>query len=252
MDFDTYLSQWTFLKTFLKGPPGCGKTFAAAQMTHLWRTLYIDVEGGLFSAFPVVKRENIEVRLIREPEPKDFFERLGDAICEAESGKYEAVVVDSLTEISGRMEDDYAQKSSSGKLEFGAWYELQERLRRMCRRLKDLNAHVCVTSLTKPQGGDKADAAFEPVFPGQSATVIPSFFDTVALMRKMTSKSGSEFILTTDGPAIYQVRDRYRALAPEEKILEKDPGRVWAKLRDGIVKMAGSGKEAEAKTAAAK
>lgn len=250
MDFDTYLSQWTFLKTFVKGPPGSGKTFFAAQMTHLWRTLYIDVEGGLFSAFPTVKRDNIEVRLIREPEPKEFFEKLGDAVGEAESGKYEAVVVDSLTEISGRMEDDYAQKSASGKLEFGAWYELQERLRRMCRRLKDLNCHVCVTSLTKPQGGDKAEAAFEPVFPGQSATVIPSFFDTVGLMRKSSTKTGSEFVFTTDGPAIYQVRDRYRALRPEERVSEKDPLAVWKKLKDGIVAMATSGKEAQ--TAAAK
>lgn len=249
MNFDEYLAKWTFLKVFLKGPSGGGKTFLAAQATHLWRTLYIDVEGGLFSANTAVNRKNIEVRLIREPDPKDFFEKLGDAVCEAESGKYEAVVVDSLTEISGRMEDDYAAKSSTGKVEFGSWYELQERLRRMCRRLKDLNAHVIVTNLTKPSG-DKAETQFEPVFPGQSATVIPSFFDTTGLVRKVTGKGTSDYVLTTDGPAIYQVRDRYRALAADEKIVEKDPTRIWKKLKEGITAMSNSGKEAE--TTAAK
>lgn len=250
MNFDEYLAKWTFLKVFLKGPSGGGKTFLAAQATHMWRTLYIDVEGGLFSAFPAVKKENIEVRLIREPDPKDFFEKLGDAVCEAESGKYECVVVDSLTEISGRMEDEYAAKSSTGKVEFGSWYELQERLRRMCRRIKDLNCHAIVTNLTKPSG-DKAETQFEPVFPGQSATVIPSFFDTTGLVRKVTGKGGSEYVLTTDGPAIYQVRDRYRALAAEERISEKDPTKIWKKLRDGIITMAGGGKEEVAHTTTA-
>jgi hypothetical protein len=232
------------VKVFLKGPSGGGKTYLAAQATHLWRTLYIDVEGGLFSAFKAIKKENIEVRLVREPDPKDFFEKLGDAVCEAESGKYECVVVDSLTEIAGRMEDDYAAKSSTGKVEFGSWYELQERLRRMCRRLKDLNCNVIVTNLTKPVG-DKAETQFEPVFPGQSATVIPSFFDTTGLVRKMTGKTSSNYVLTTDGPAIYQVRDRYGALQAEETIDEKSPLKIWKKLQDGISSMSGAGKEAK-------
>lgn len=247
MNFDEYLAKWTFVKVFLKGPSGGGKTYLAAQATQLWRTLYIDVEGGLFSAFKAVKKENIEVRLIREPDPKDFFEKLGDAVCEAESGKYEAVVIDSLTEISGRMEDDYAAKSSTGKVEFGSWYELQERLRRMCRRLKDLNCHVIVTNMTKPSG-DKAETQFEPVFPGQSATVIPSFFDTTGLVRKVTGKATSNYTLTTDGPAIYQVRDRYGALAADETIEEKNPTKIWKKLQDGILAMSNQGKEAETAT----
>lgn len=251
MDFDEYLAKWTFLKVFLKGASGSGKTFLAAQATHMWKTLYVDVEGGLFSAFPAVKKENIEVRLIREPDSKEFFEKLADAIGEAESGKYECVVIDSLTEIAGRMEDDYASKSSTGKVEFGSWYELQERLRRMCRRIKDLNCHAIVTNLTKPTSGEKAEAVFEPVFPGQSATVIPSFFDTTALIRKVTGPKGSEYVMTTDGPAIYQVRDRYRALAADEKIVQSDPTRIWKKLSDGIIAMSAGGKEG-AKVAATK
>lgn len=249
MDFDEYLAKWTFLKVFLKGGSGVGKTGLAAQATHVWKTLYIDVEGGLFSAFNVVKKENCEVRLIREQDPKDFFGSLADAIGEAESGKYECVVVDSLTEIAGRMEDEYAQKSNTGKVEFGSWYELQERLRRMCRRLKDMNCHTIVTNLTKPTSQDKAEAVFEPVFPGQSATVIPSFFDTTGLLRKITGPKGSEYVLTTDGPAIYQVRDRYRALAADEKISEKDPGRIWKKLQAGIIAMSAGGKEGVKETA---
>lgn len=246
MDWDTYLKQWAFVKAFVKGPTGSGKTFVAASATHQWRTLYIDVEGGLFSAFPTVKKENIEVRLIRESEAPDFFARLAEAVGEAESGKYQCVVLDSLTEIAGRMEDDYAQKSSTGKVEFGDWFDMLGRIKRLCRRLRDCRCHTIVTSLTKPTGKDEGTAIFEPALSGQAAAIVPSMFDTVGLCRKVTIKGVSNYVFTTDGPSIYQVRDRYRALSADETVSEKAGGKIWQKLEDGILKMTGAGKEVEA------
>lgn len=246
------MRQWAYVKTFVKGPTGTGKTFLAAGVTHLWRTLYIDVEGGLFSAWPTVRKENIEVRLIREPESVDFFGRLAEAVSEAESGKYEAVVLDSLTEIAGRMEDDYAMKSTTGKVEFGDWFDMLGRIKRLCRRLRDCQCHTVVTSLTKPTKQEGGDAIFEPALSGQAAAIVPSMFDTVGLCRKVTAKGQSSYVFTTDGPSVYQVRDRYRALAPDETIPEKDGGKVWKKLEDGIRAMSGAGKEEKALVAAKK
>ena len=231
------------MKAFVKGPTGNGKTFVAASATHMWKTLYIDVEGGLFSAFPTVKKKNIEVRLIRESEPADFFQRLADAVGEAESGKYECVVLDSLTEIAGRMEDDYAQKSSTGKVEFGDWFDMLGRIKRMCRRLRDVRCHTIVTSLTKPTGKEEATAIYEPALSGQAAAIVPSMFDTVMLCRKITIKGKTTHVVTSDGPSIFHVRDRYRALDPDEVISEKDGWRMWEKLSNGIMKMSGAGKE---------
>jgi hypothetical protein len=252
MKWDDYLKQWTYVKTFIKGPTGTGKTFLAASVTHNWRTLYIDVEGGLFSAFPTVKKENIEVRLIRETESSDFFNRLSDAVGEAESGKYEAIVLDSLTEIAGRMEDDYATKSNTGKVEFGDWFDMLGRIKRLCRRLRDCKCHTIVTSLTKPTKQEGGDAIFEPALSGQAAAIVPSMFDTVGLCRRITAKGHSNFVFTTDGPSVYQVRDRYRALLPDEIIGEKTGGQIWTKLENGIRKMSSGGKEEPAAVAAAK
>lgn len=243
MKWEDYLSRWAYVKAFVKGPTGSGKTFVSASATHQWRTLYIDVEGGLFSAFPTVRKENIEVRLIRESDATSFFNRLADAVAEAESGKYECVVLDSLTEVAGRMEDDYAQKSSTGKVEFGDWFDMLGRLKRLCRRLRDCQCHTIVTSLTKPTGKDEGTAIFEPALSGQAASIVPSMFDTVGLCRKLTVKGAFSYVFTTDGPSIYQVRDRYRALQPDEVVTEKDGGKIWARLEEAIRRMSRAGKE---------
>jgi AAA domain len=225
------------VKAFLKGPPGSGKTYLAAAATGIWKTLYIDVEGGAFSAFPIVKKENIVIRVIRESDSKDFFDKVADAIEEGETGQYECVVLDSLTEISGRMEDDYGNKSASGKLDFGEWYELMRRIRNLCKRVKDMKCHSIITSLTKPMKEEAGTTIYEPVLAGQLSTVIPSYFDTVGLLRKTSDKSGVKYIMTTDGPSIYQVRDRYRALTAEEPVHPQDGWKIWKKLADGITKM---------------
>lgn len=238
MSFGDYLRKWTYVKALIKGPPGSGKTCLAAGVGHLWKTLYIDVEGGLFSACPEINRENTEVYHIREQKAEDFFAHLAQAIEEAESRKYECVVLDSFTEVASRMEDDYAQKSASGKLEFGDWSDMLWRIKRFCRRLRDCACHVVVTCLTKPTGEESAGKIYELAIAGQSAAIVPSMFDTIGLMRKIISQKRAQYVFTTDGPMVYQVRDRYRSLDPDEVVEEGAAWKVWKKLADGISKVA--------------
>lgn len=238
MDFDTYLRSYTWVKAFLKGPPGSGKTYLAAAATHLWKTLYVDVEGGLLSAFPIVKRDHIVVRLIKEPEAGAFFDRLADAVDEAERGQYECVVLDSITEVSGRMEDEYSAQSKTGKIEFGEWFVLIERIKRLARRLRDLKCHTIVTSLTKPTGKEEATTIFEPILPGQASATVPSMYDIVGLLRKGVGKT-PEYTVAVDGPSFFQVRDRTRALRGEERVDEKEGWRVWEKAKQGLAALAG-------------
>lgn len=243
MSFRDYLKTKTFMKAFVKGPPGSGKTFLASAASQVWKTLYIDVEGGLSSGSRVADYEKIEVFPIMGEEmedPNKFFDALAEAMAEAESGNYECVVLDSFTEISGRIEDDYAAKSASGRLEFGDWSVLLHRVRRLAHRLRNLSCHTIVTSLTKPTGKEDASAIFEPAISGQGAAVVPSFFETVGLMRKVMEKKELHYYFTTDGPSIYQVRDRFRVLAPDERVTEGEAYKVWEKLSLGVQSVAAS------------
>lgn len=229
-----YLSKYATVSALLKGPPGSGKTFLAASASRLWRTLFIDVEGGIASALPVVKRENLVVRIIRESDPQSFFDRLAEAVAEAESGSYECVVLDSITEVAGRMEDDYSAQSRTGKIEFGDWFVLIERIKRLARRLRDLGCNKIVTAITKPTGKEEATTIFEPILPGNASAIVPSYFDIIGLMRKGSGKATGQYTLAVDGPSFFQVRDRTRSLKGEEIVEEASPERIWRKAAEGI------------------
>jgi hypothetical protein len=191
------------------------------------------------SASGVVKRDNLVIRLVKDTDNAKFFENTADAMDEAERGGYECVVFDSITEVAGRMEDEYSAQSKTGKIEFGDWFVLIERVKRLARRLRDLKCHTIVTSLTKPTGKEDATTIFEPILPGQSSAVVPSFFDIIGLMRKGLAKS-VEYFVAVDGPSFYQVRDRTRGLRGEERVNEKDPWTIWQKAYAGLQQMVGA------------
>jgi hypothetical protein len=240
-NFDEVMQGYSKIKCFLKGPPGDGKTVAAATISHLCPTLFIDVEGGILAARDVVNKQNITVRQVKNPDPKGFFEMLSVAVGEAMSGEYGAVVIDSISEVSGRMEDEYASASKEGRVDIKDWFVLTERVKRFSRLLRDLPCHTIVTAITKPTGkeGDDSKTIFEPVLPGQTAAIVPSFFDVVALMRKRPAKKGNDYYMVTDGPSLFQVRDRTRTLSGEELIDASKPGAVWKKAAEGLNKLVG-------------
>ena len=190
----------------------------------------------------VVVSRSITVRLIKEPTAELFFNKLGACMGEAMSGEYEAVVVDSISEISGRMEDEYASKGD-GKLELQDWFKMTDRVKKFSRMLRDLPCHTIVTALTKPTGKEDASAIFEPCLPGQTAAIVPGFFDLVGLIRKGAAKN---YLLATDGPSIYQVKDRSHALIAEEPISSTEPHKIWEKLSAKIKAIAATPAETPA------
>jgi hypothetical protein len=234
VDVREFMALYARVKAFVKGPSGGGKTYLAASASRLWKTFFIDVEGGLISAFSakVCNPENLTPRLVRQREAVDFFADLGDAVAEAQSGKHECVVVDSLTEIAGRMEDEYAALKE-GTVDIQHWFKLVDRVKRLSRRLRDLPCHTIVTALTKPTGKDEGKGLFEPVLPGTTAAVVPSFFDVTGLMRRGSGKK-TNFEFVTDGPSLFAVRDRWNALRGSEDISKNTPHALWEKLWNGI------------------
>ncbi|MGH9388835.1 MAG: AAA family ATPase [Vicinamibacteria bacterium] len=238
LNWSQYLAQYQFVNAFVKGPPGDGKTYLAAGASQIGKTLAIDVEGGLISARDVINPKNLTILLVKEQDPKAFFEKLSEAVGQALSGEYEWIILDSMSEVAGRMEDEYATASKDGRVDIKDWFVLTERVKRFGRLLRDLPCNKIVTAITKPTGkeDDGGKTIFEPVLPGQTAAVVPSFFDIVGLMRKrpVPKGPGTDYYLCTDGPSIFQVRDRTRMLAGEEKVDPKNPGNVWKKALEGI------------------
>lgn len=230
-DLDQYLKENTFLKVLIKGKYGEGKTVLAAQATHIWKTLFIDCEGGIVSSLDEINRENIVARIIREVEHEQFFSRLADAMEEAESGDYECVVVDTVTEIASRMEDEYSLQGEGGHTK---WSGLLERVSRFGRRLRDLKAHTIVCAHTKTASKDDPASQFDVGIPGQSGQRFPAYFDVVGVMAKKLDKGKASHTFTTSGPTMFGVRDRWRAFATTEIVTEANPGALWKKLYDGM------------------
>lgn len=232
MTLEEYLSKNSYVKALVKGPSGIGKTVLAAQASHLWRTLYIDTDGGIISALKrSVNRKNIDIRILKNPNHDAFLAKLGDCIAEAEAGNFECVVMDHMTEVASRIEEDCQDKHEG----FEIYREMLKRLMKFSRLLRDLPCHTIATAHTKPTGKEDSTSIFELAINGQSAGIIPGYFDVVGLVQKKTEKGGkSRHVFTTTGLSIYQVRDRWRALNPEEEVDEARPGAIWAKLQKGM------------------
>jgi hypothetical protein len=241
--FDEYMSGNTFIKAFLKGPAGTGKTYLAASISHIGRTLYIAAEGGLVSARGVVNKGNLVIADVKDADPDKFFNNIGEALGEAMSDAYECVVVDSITEIGGKMEDQYA--ANEGKVGIQDWFQLVSRMKKFAKHLRDMGKHTVVTAITKASGkDDDAKSIYEPILPGQTAAVVPSFFDIVGMMKKSLGPKSLDVSVLTVGPSAFGVRDRTGSLGSDEKVDVKNPEKLWIKVRDNVESLSsGSGKE---------
>lgn len=236
--FDDYMTENAFIKAFIKGPSGTGKTYLASAISHLGKTLYIAAEGGLVSARDVVNKGNIVIADVKDSDPNKFFDNVGEALGEAMSDAYECVVVDSMTEVGGKMEDQYAQ-GTDGKVTIQDWFLLIGRMKKFAKHLRDMPKHTVVTAITKPTGKeDDPKAIYEPILPGQSAAVVPSFFDLVGMMKKNLGTKGLEVSVLTAGPSMFGVRDRTGSLGVDEKVDAKNPEKLWFKVRDNVKKLA--------------
>lgn len=233
LTLEDYLKQNCYAKVLIKGESGIGKTVLAAQATQLWRTLYIDTDGGIKSALKrSVDRKNLDIRIMKFPDHQVFLDRLGDCIGEAEAGNFECVVVDHITEIASRIYEQLTAQDLDG---FEKYRKLMERMMRFARILRDLPCHTIAAGHTKQRGKEDSSSIFELAIDGQSSGLIPGFFDVIGLVLKRTEKGGkSRYVFATQGPSLYQVRDRWRALAAEEEIDEGKPGAIWTKLQKGM------------------
>jgi hypothetical protein len=142
----------------------------------------------------------------------------------AMSGKYEWVVMDSFTEFTGQLEDQY----SKGEAGVKDWMAIIEKAKRVGRFFRDGDFHCIVTGLVK------RDTA-EPIMPGQTSIVIPSFFPIISMIQvKNYGKLGAKRVLVSDPLSTKDVGDRFGILDIEEPISDEHPEEIFMKLLEGI------------------
>lgn len=222
MKWDEYVKGMAHVKLFLKGRPRCGKTYLAASATKLGRTLYVEVEGGLISAHHVVDKENLEIEFIPITDPELFTKKLDTVMSRIMTEKFDWVVIDSFTEIIGHLESQYTRSDGETK----DWMTIIEKAKKLGRFLRDGDFNCIITCLM--------DSNFEPVLPGKASTIIPSFYNTTAMIETRTFNGQEARVLVSSGMAAHAIGDRFNILEPFEIIDKDHPEKVLQKLLTGI------------------
>jgi len=224
MKWDDYVKGTSFVKLFIKGPPRSGKTYLAASASRLGKTLFIDAEGGLITARNVIDKDNLEIEILPITDnPSTRTKVLERILNRTMNEHFDWVVFDSFTELAGQLEDQY----SKGAGEVKDWMSIIETTKKIGRYLRDGDFHLIVTCLMKQKD-------FDPILPGQSSTVIPSFYNTLGMIETRKMPKGEVRALVTHGTTMQSVGDRYGILDPAETIDKDHPELLLQKLVDGI------------------
>lgn len=242
MDIKEYLKQIQFIRAFVKGPPKIGKTYLASSIARVLPTYYIDCEGGLAPARDTLKgltEEQLKIEIIKPKELKlkayeEFFKELTTKVLAGlRDNKYQALLVDSFSEIVNKIQDQYAMQNGSVSLH--DWQLIITRTRNLASLLRDAQKHVIVTAVTKPVSNE-TDSVYDPALPGQTATLVPSYFDLVLLVRRVKDAKGLHVYASSGGPSIYAVGDRNNILDRDEEVTVSNPEALWQKYLNGLAK----------------
>lgn len=233
----TYLKEKAHVNLCLLGPPGGGKTFLAASASRLGKTLLIELEGGVISARDVVDEESIEIMPasnLRTAEDTREFERTIRGI--GDEGRFEWVILDSFTELAGRLEEDYARTNGTPTIK--DWCVMVERLQTVARMLRDGPFHTIVTVLAETRD-ESSRLAYTPALPGKCKTTIPSYFHTTLLVRaeNVGEQNGQRVahFAYSNAPRLANVRDRYRVIEGRVEISSDHPELLLKRMVDSLV-----------------
>lgn len=194
MRFEEFEESCSNAQIVVLGPGRAGKTVFAYSVSHLGKTLGIESEEGVHAARGFIKSPNLEIETVakKEKDPKTgrwvtlpierqppIRDRLRELVQKAYAGGYRYVVVDSLTDVAGRFEDEYARKT--GNVAQGDWYKIIEGMKTFVRDLKNGNFHlICTCIAAPPKEGALVDIA--PSLPGQLREQMLPMFQSIVLI----------------------------------------------------------------------
>jgi hypothetical protein len=210
MKYEEYAKGNKYAQIVLLGPGRAGKTVTAYSVSHLGKTLGIESEEGVHAAERYLKQENLEIELVtkRVKDPKTghmipclpenempIKKRLDEIVEIAFSSKWDFVVVDSLTEIAGRFEDQYARKATITQQD---WGRIISGMQDFVRTMKRGSFHLIMTCIAAPpREGSLIDIS--PSLPGKLRETLLPMFQSICLVTY--DKKTKKRLLVVNDPA---------------------------------------------------
>ncbi len=199
------------VKILIYGESGNGKTTLAGTLPEE-NTLIISAESGLLCIddknFDVIEVKTwnevrgVYANITRNP----AFE------------KYEYIVLDSLTELSGmlvtHLEGMTEYKPANMALKM--WGEYAKQMTQMIKLYRDIDRTVVFTALVEDVLDDGA-VVKKPLIKGSAVTkMLPSYFDELFYLSIETTSEGKRRVVNTDGTTSFLAKDRSGKLAEQE------------------------------------
>ena len=107
-------------------------------------------------------------------------ERLKELTLKAFTGGYEIVLVDSLTDVASKCEEEYARKS--GTVDQRDWFKLIETIRTFVHDLKNGSFHLIASCIAAPPK-EGSLVEISPAVPGQLKEQLAPMFQSIVLVR---------------------------------------------------------------------
>jgi hypothetical protein len=235
------------------GPGRAGKTVLAYSSSHTGKTLGIESEEGVHSAADYIHGPNLEIETISKKvkNPKTGIweslpwdkqppvkERLKELVLKAFTGGYQNVVVDSLTDIAGKFEDEYAR---TGVPHQNDWYKITEGVKSFVRDLKNGPFNLIMTCIAvAPKEGSLVEVSL--ALPGQLKETIAPMFQSIILLKY--EKKDKRWKLVVNDPSL-GVCDRFHSFGKGIRDVDISNRPQWAMktLMEGPKKLASTAGE---------
>ena len=188
------------LKVLVYWDPGTGKTsFGATAPNPFW----LSAEGWLAS---VIDTDPVGIEINSLKDLKDALIYLQQKQYEKDQIIVETVIIDSVTEINEIIKDSIKDRSWWRELAGKDWGKIQDEIRTILRRFRDLPLNVIFVCHSKEIKDEDKTTKIVPLLNWQSAIGIAWYMDIVAHMS--INKLTGEYEITTKWDAILLTKDR--------------------------------------------
>lgn len=190
------------LTTLYYGEGGTGKSTHLAHMANLGRIVAINAESGLKAR--ALKRCGVNVKNIDvypAPDERATYNGLVQEwmrIREAnhkKPGTYVGVFWDSLTEITQLLLEDVREANPDRKDERKSYGEMQDQIRSLIRKYRDLGIHFGASALDRRDIDDDGEVIYRPSVNPALQKDLPLWFDEIISCSVSVDEEGEEHYL---------------------------------------------------------